>query len=211
MNKKEYIKRYGQDAYDNYRAKCNAWNAANRESVNKYREKWYKKSREKGWTPFCPTRYNEIENYETALQDKFTGWVCHHRNENYFSQKTLKDYNMYYNVDPTELIWLREEEHRADAAVGNFDPTKTVWHKKSLEIFGKDLEEYKVRVAKKTAETWSKNEKYLKNEGKHQLQDDDQKRAYQREYHRQWYLANKEKHKGFCKASRERRTLKEAA
>lgn len=211
MNKQEYIETHGQEAYDNYRAKCREWNASHKETVNKYREKWYKNSREKGWTSFCPTRYKEIENYETALEDKFIGWVCHHRNENYFSQKTLKAYKMYYNVDPSELIWLREEEHRTDAAIGIFDPTKTVWHKKSLEIFGDGLEDYKVRVAKKTSESWRKNEKYIKNENKHQLQDDDQKRAYQREYHRQWYRENKEKHLQFCKASRERKALKEAA
>jgi len=36
-------------------------------------------------------------------------------------------------------------------------------------------------------------ERYLKNEGKHQLEDAEQRKAYQREYHRDWYKKNKAK------------------
>jgi len=56
----------------------------------------------------------------------------------------------------------------------------------------------------KQKDGWKKLEKYKKNEGKHQLEDDDQRRAYQREYHRIWYQKNREKVRKWTKDYYER-------
>lgn len=45
----------------------------------------------------------------------------------------------------------------------------------------------------KLKDGWKKTERYQRTEGRHQMEDIDQKRAYQREYHREWYKKNKEK------------------
>ena len=46
---------------------------------------------------------------------------------------------------------------------------------------------------KKIKDGWKNAESYKRNEGKHQLEDPEQRKAYQREYHREWYKRNKEK------------------
>ncbi len=65
---------------------------------------------------------------------------------------------------------------------------------KSEEMLEK---EWNAEFRKRILEGWRKCEKYKKNEGKHQLEDNEQKKAYQREYHREWYKRNKEKVKRY--------------
>lgn len=60
----------------------------------------------------------EIENYELAKADNFKGWHCHHRLETMLfsgrivGQKYLMEQGLYYNVQPSALIYMKSEEHR---------------------------------------------------------------------------------------------------
>lgn len=53
-----------------------------------------------------------IENYNFAIADKTQTWQVHHRLESCFTQKFLKEMNLYYDVEPEALIFLTEAEHR---------------------------------------------------------------------------------------------------
>ena len=61
---------------------------------------------------FCPEHYMEIENYELAKADNFKGWICHHRNGEYFPRDWLIKNNMYFNrKDPHEFKFVTISEH----------------------------------------------------------------------------------------------------
>ena len=59
--------------------------------------------------------YTEIENYQEAISDKSELWVCHHRMEEVFTHKELKNAGWYYNRPASELIFIRESEHNGNA------------------------------------------------------------------------------------------------
>lgn len=60
----------------------------------------------------CVCRHPEkIENYDKAIADTTQTWECHHRLESCFTQKFLKDMNLYYDVEPEALIFLTKSEH----------------------------------------------------------------------------------------------------
>ena len=60
----------------------------------------------------CYCRHPElIENYDKAIADTTQVWEVHHRQEEFYSQKELKERNEYYDVDPEELIFLTKSEH----------------------------------------------------------------------------------------------------
>ncbi len=60
----------------------------------------------------------EIENYELAKKDNFKDWHCHHRLETMpfsgkiVSQKYLIEQGLYYNVQPSALIYMKSYYHR---------------------------------------------------------------------------------------------------
>lgn len=61
-------------------------------------------------------RYTEIENYETALNDKTQIWVCHHRREvqdgfRIWKKDELIKIGQYYHREPEELIFMTRSEH----------------------------------------------------------------------------------------------------
>ena len=65
---------------------------------------------------YC-AEYWKIENYTQALNDPSIKWECHHRSE-IQSNGTLiaKEYlianNLYYHLNPEDLIFLTPSEHR---------------------------------------------------------------------------------------------------
>ena len=71
----------------------------------------------KNGEPFrnCFCRHPElIENYAEAMADKTQTWTCHHKFENLgFSGKQLVNMGMYYDVEPKDLIFMKESDHRA--------------------------------------------------------------------------------------------------
>ena len=69
-----------------------------------------KKNGELGCRGFC--RHPElIENYDKAIADETQTWEVHHRLESCFTQKFLKEMNLYYDVEPEVLIFLTPSEH----------------------------------------------------------------------------------------------------
>lgn len=70
----------------------------------------------RGWRAFCSEPYENIENYEQAVNDKEHIWHCHHRREidddgTTHSVAELKSRGLYYNRPASELIFLRKDEH----------------------------------------------------------------------------------------------------
>ena len=63
---------------------------------------------------FC-TNYEQIENYEAAINDKNETWHCHHRLEirdDYINtREELIMMNLYDNRPPEELIFLKPSDH----------------------------------------------------------------------------------------------------
>ena len=60
----------------------------------------------------CYCRHPElIENYDLAIADTTQTWEVHHRLESCFTQKFLKEMNLYYDVEPEALIFLTKAEH----------------------------------------------------------------------------------------------------
>lgn len=69
-----------------------------------------KKNGEPGYGCYC--RQPElIENYEKAIADETQTWEVHHRLECCFTQRFLKEMNLYYDVSPEALIFLTLTEH----------------------------------------------------------------------------------------------------
>ena len=63
-------------------------------------------------TSRCFCRHPElIENYDKAVADETQTWEVHHRLESCFTQKFLKEMNLYYDVEPEALIFLTKSEH----------------------------------------------------------------------------------------------------
>lgn len=67
-----------------------------------------------------------IENYDKAITDKNNIWVCHHRQELVITgadvdrtRQELIDLGMYFDVDPSELIFLTRSEHMSLHSLGN--------------------------------------------------------------------------------------------
>lgn len=66
---------------------------------------------------FCSGDITEIENYEAAVNDKTETWDIHHRLELHpdnsirFTRESLKRLGLYYNVEPSKLIFLKRKEH----------------------------------------------------------------------------------------------------
>lgn len=70
-----------------------------------------KKNDEPNYRCYC--RHPElIENYEKAIADTTQTWEVHHRLERCFTQKFLKEMNLYYDVEPEALIFLTPSEHK---------------------------------------------------------------------------------------------------
>ena len=79
-----------------------------------------------GKHPFCKD-FTKIENYSKAILDTTQVWDCHHRLETHYKkggkwiernkdeqitkEQLIKD-ELYYNVEPCMLIFIRQDEHR---------------------------------------------------------------------------------------------------
>ena len=72
---------------------------------------------------YCNEDISKIENYDKAIADMNKTWHCHHRAEilqcGNFSVETLKKYDLYYNRQASELIFLTHSEHRRQHTIGN--------------------------------------------------------------------------------------------
>lgn len=77
--------------------------------INKYRF-IIKKNGEPDSICYC-RKPELIENYDKAIADTTQTWNCHHRKEELYSQKELKERNEYFDVSPEDLIFLTVAEH----------------------------------------------------------------------------------------------------
>lgn len=66
--------------------------------------------RQKPSVCFCK-HPEQIENYDKAISDKDNMWECHHRMEAIYTRAELKQYGLYYNCEPHQLIFLTKQEH----------------------------------------------------------------------------------------------------
>lgn len=58
---------------------------------------------------FC-THPELIENYDKAIADKTCIWKCHHKKEEFYTRPELIDLDMYYNVPPEDLVFVKDEK-----------------------------------------------------------------------------------------------------
>lgn len=148
MNKARYIELHGEEAYKEYRHKCNErWKERFRCDVE-FRSRVYKQK-----SKYSMNRYNnddiyrnlhkfestrnrqkefvingaieQIENYELAKVDNFKGWCIHHKREirdDYINSKEeLIMMNLYYNRPPEELIWMNSSEHKSMHSISRWN------------------------------------------------------------------------------------------
>ena len=139
MNKARYIELHGEEAYKEYRHKCNErWKERIRIDIE-FRSRVYKQKSKYGMNHYNnDTMYRNlhkfesarnrqkkfvingmielIENYDLAKADNFKGWDIHHKleiHDDYINSKEeLIMMNLYYNRPPEELIWLKRGEHQ---------------------------------------------------------------------------------------------------
>lgn len=127
MTKKEYIEKYGEEAYQRRLEYVRKYREQHREEYNQYhkqykqqhreQQKQYKKQYDKQHREqqkqyqrkhnqmfaYCiPEQIAQIENYELAKKDDFNGWDIHHRLETHNSDGQRR----LVNLTRTELIAL---------------------------------------------------------------------------------------------------------
>lgn len=131
MTKKEFTKKYGEEAWKNKLKKDKEYKRIHIEQIREQNKQYNQQHREehKQWFrknkcmfAFCiPEEIEQIENYELAKADNFNGWCIHHRLETHNSdgekrlvnltRTELKALDMYYNRPSNELIFLTNSEH----------------------------------------------------------------------------------------------------
>lgn len=135
MNKKEFIEKYGEEAYQKKLEYQKQYYKQYREEYKKYHKQYYKQHKEEKrehykqysrqhnrMFAYCiPEQIEQIENYELAKKDNFDGWDIHHRLETHnsdgqrrlvnLSREELIALDMYYNRPANELAFLTRPEH----------------------------------------------------------------------------------------------------
>lgn len=135
MTKIEFIKRYGEEAYQRHLEYKKQYRKQHREEIKQYRQQYYQQHREEEnqyrkqyerknrcMFAFCiPEQIEQIENYQFAKKDNFQGWCIHHRLETHnsdgekrlvnLSREELIALDMYYNRPASELVFLTKSEH----------------------------------------------------------------------------------------------------
>ena len=76
------------------------------------------------WKSYCSEQLELIENYQQALAENFKGWCIHHRLEikpdgTRVSRQELKDNGLYFHRPASELVFMRNGEHRSLHNIGN--------------------------------------------------------------------------------------------
>lgn len=61
---------------------------------------------------YCNGDITKIENYDKAVNDTTQMYICHHRNEQYYTWIELKKLGLYFNCPPCELIFVTKSEHK---------------------------------------------------------------------------------------------------
>lgn len=120
MTKKEFTKRYGEEAWKNKLKKDKEYKRIHIEQIREQNKQYQRKHYR--MFAFCISeQIEQIENYELAKKNNFDGWCIHHRLETHNSdgekrlvnltRTELKALDMYYNRPANELIFLTNSEH----------------------------------------------------------------------------------------------------
>jgi len=140
MTKKEFIEKYGEEAYQSKIEKQKQYYQQHRDEKKQYQKNYQKQKREQHkeeyneyykqymrkynrMFAYCiPEEIEQIENYEIAKKDNFNGWHIHHRLETHnsdgekrlvnLSRNELIALEVYYNRPANELIFLTASEHQ---------------------------------------------------------------------------------------------------
>lgn len=146
---------------------------------------------------FCCEDISLIENYNEALNDINETWHCHHRleiqNNKVIKVAELIKQNLYFKRPASELIFLREAEHRSIHAIKIFKGRK----KSELEI-------QKIKDSKKGSIPWNKGKTEIYSEETRQKMKESRKLKFKwedptgeihimckcnaRRYHQDWKL-----------------------
>jgi len=118
-----------------------------------------------------------IENYEKAIADKDNIWICHHKKEEFYTQRELINLGMYYNVPPEDLVFVKDYKehyswphkgrdlHKGESKYGSKEKSYQVmrrrendrWNKKYPAYYKDHKEEY----AKRTKKAYEKDKKII--------------------------------------------------
>ena len=131
---------------------------------------------------FCSEPLEQIENFKAAEAENFAGWCLHHRLEiqpdgTRMSVQELKDKDLYFHRPASELVFMRNGEHRMLHNIGN---TYMKGHKHSEESRHKNSLAH--RGKHHSAETCQKISEAMKGEnnpffGKHHSEESRKKIA----------------------------------
>jgi len=129
MTKKEFIEKYGEEAYKRHLERKREYDKEymkqkreqHKEEYNEYYKQYMRKYNR--MFAYCiPEEIEQIENYEIAKKDNFNGWNIHHRLETHnsdgekrlinLSKTELIALEVYYNRPANELIFLTASEHQ---------------------------------------------------------------------------------------------------
>lgn len=127
MTKKEFIERYGEEAYQRQLEYHRKYYQQNRNKIKERYKKYYQQHKDEmkqyskqhkeeikechkqyirkhvNMFAFCiPEEWEQIENYELAKKDNFNGWCIHHRLETHNSDGEKR----LVNISVAELIAL---------------------------------------------------------------------------------------------------------
>lgn len=131
MAKKEYIEKYGEEAYQRQLEYQKQYREQHRDEIKQYKKQHREeyKQHQKQWNrkhihmfAYCiPEQIEQVENYQFAKKDNFDGWCIHHRLETHNSdgekrlvnltRAELKALDMYYNRPANELVFFTASEH----------------------------------------------------------------------------------------------------
>ena len=129
------------------------------------KKRYWLTDKKRYFSKYCKEYWN-IENYETALSEKFENWDLHHRDEVRFlpsgmvairSCKELIEAGRYFDCPANELIFMRRSEHHKLHSDGERNSMHGVdpWCK------GKTLsQEIKAKMAE-TRKSWWQRRKRL--------------------------------------------------
>ena len=81
------------------------------------------------WKKYCCEPLELVESYAAAKADNFAGWCMHHRREiqqdKRVSRQELKDNGLYYGRPASELVFMRNGEHKTLHSKGKHHSEET--------------------------------------------------------------------------------------
>ena len=117
LTHQEKIKEYNESVKEHRKVYLKNYQTEHREKHKETSRKWNNKhaTQKRSFNKFCKEDLSKIENYEDAMKDNLKNWHIHHKLETRgfgYSRKELIALELYYNRPASELIFLRNSDHR---------------------------------------------------------------------------------------------------